>query len=259
VEVRTLRARLGLDSGYVSRVLRALERHKLVKVRAGGRDRRVRYASLTKAGLAERAELDRRSDALASRILQPLNDRQRTRLLDAMRDVERLIEASMIQFGVEDPGSPDAQWCLAQYFAELNERFEGGFDPRQSQPIVARELIPPAGAFVIARLRGRPVACGLVKCPHGEAAYIRRMWVAPEARGLGTGRRLLQELEHHARACGAKVARLDTNRALAEAITMYRKSGYVEVEPFSDEHYAHHWFEKRLSGRARAAPRPAPS
>jgi ribosomal protein S18 acetylase RimI-like enzyme len=72
------------------------------------------------------------------------------------------------------------------------------------------------------------------------------MWVAPEARGVGTGRRLLHELERQARACGARVARLDTNRALTEAIAMYRQSGYVEVKPFSKERYAHHWFEKRL-------------
>src|SRR5262245_34057459 len=121
VEVRALRVRLGLDSGYVSRVLRSLERHKLIRVRASGADRRVRHASLTKAGVAERAELNRRSDALASRILEPLNQRQRARLLDAMHDVERLIEASMIQFAVEDAMSADAQWCLSQYFAELNE------------------------------------------------------------------------------------------------------------------------------------------
>jgi DNA-binding MarR family transcriptional regulator/GNAT superfamily N-acetyltransferase len=246
VEVRALRARLGLDSGYVSRVLRSLERHRLVRVRASRSDGRVRHAHLTKAGLAERAELDRLSNGLASRILEPLNDRQRTRLLEAMTDVERMIEASMIRFAVEDPASEDARWCLKQYFRELNQRFEGGFDERQSQPIVAHELIPPRGAFLIARLRGRPVACGLVKCPPGEPAYIRRMWVAPAARGVGTGRRLLHELEAQARACGARAARLDTNRALTEAIAMYRRSGYVEVKPFSKERYAHHWFEKRL-------------
>ena len=69
------------------------------------------------------------------------------------------------------------------------------------------------------------------------------MWVAADARGLGVGRRLLAELEARAQ---APVVRLETNRALTEAIAMYRAAGYAEVAPFNDERYAHHWFEKRL-------------
>jgi ribosomal protein S18 acetylase RimI-like enzyme len=73
------------------------------------------------------------------------------------------------------------------------------------------------------------------------------MWVAESARGLGIGRRLLDQLEQMARASGATAVRLDTNQALLEAITMYRSSGYTEVAPFNDEPFAHHWFEKPLA------------
>lgn len=246
IEVRALRARLGLDSGYVSRVLRSLERQKLARMRTSSADARVRHVYLTKSGMAERAELDRLSDALATRILDPLNDKQRARLLAAMTDVERLIEASMVRFAVEDPESADARWCLQQYFNELDARFDGGFDPSVSRPTAADEIRPPAGAFVIVRLRGNPVGCGLVKCQQRHAAHIRRMWVAPSARGLGVGRRLLQELEQVARKLGARTVQLDTNKVLSEAIALYRRSGYKEVKPFSDEPYAHHWFAKRL-------------
>ena len=72
------------------------------------------------------------------------------------------------------------------------------------------------------------------------------MWVAPAARGLGLGRRLLRELERLARETGARTIRLDTNRVLNEAIRLYRSAGYQEVPRFSDEPYAHHWFEKAL-------------
>ena len=72
------------------------------------------------------------------------------------------------------------------------------------------------------------------------------MWVDPDARGLGVGARLLAELERHARRARVRVIRLETNRALREAIALYRSSGYVEVDRFNDEPYAHHWFEKRL-------------
>jgi DNA-binding MarR family transcriptional regulator/GNAT superfamily N-acetyltransferase len=246
-EVRELRARLGLDSGYVSRLLRALERQRLVRVRADRADGRVRRVHLTKAGLKERAVLDRRSDDLARRTLGPLNEKQRAALVDAMAVVERLLQAATVRIAVEDPASADARWCLDQYFAEIRVRFDGGFDPARALPVEARDLTPPAGAFLIARLRGRPVGCGALKLPRGGPAYLKRMWIAPDARGLGLGRRLLHELESYAREAGATRATLETNRALTEAIALYRQAGYVEVEPFNDEPYAHHWFEKPLA------------
>jgi DNA-binding MarR family transcriptional regulator/GNAT superfamily N-acetyltransferase len=249
-EVRALRARLGLDSGYVSRVLRSLERQKLARVRTSHTDERVRYAYLTKGGEAERKELDRRSDALASRILEPLNPRQRDALLAAMSEVERLIEASMITFAVEDAASDDARWCFEQYFVELDARFDEGFDPQLSLPITTADLTAPAGALIVARLRGRPIGCGAVKISRKAPAHIRRMWVSPTVRGLGVGRRLLQEIERAAWGLGARRVRLDTHRSLTEAIAMYRASGYTEAAPASGERYADYWFEKRLRPRS---------
>src|SRR6185436_2756494 len=158
-----------------------LEQQGLVVVRVSSDDRRVRRAHLTEAGLAERDELDRRSDALALRILEPLSERQRATLVAAMGEVERLLQASMVRFDVEDPATPDARWCLEQYFAELDARFDAGFDPAFSISAGARELTPPAGALLIARLRDRPVGCGALKF-HGDApAELKRMWVSPAA------------------------------------------------------------------------------
>ena len=246
-EVRALRARLALDSGYTSRVLRALEQQALVRVVASPDDGRVRRVELTAAGLAERAELDRRSDGVASSMLEPLDAAQRARLVDAMGEVERLLRAPKVRFAVEDPASADARWCLQQYFAELDARFEAGFDPSLSISADAHEMTPPAGALLIARLRGRPVGCGALKLHPGAPAELKRMWISPGARGMGLGRRLLQELERIARDEGATVLRLETNGALHEAISLYRSSGFVEVEAFNAEPYAHHWFEKRLA------------
>ena len=104
-EVRELRGRLGLDSGYVSRLLRSLETTGLVSVDESAADRRVRRARLTAAGLAERAELDRRSDELAAHILAPLSESQRTRLVTAMAEVERLLNASLVTIESEDPAT----------------------------------------------------------------------------------------------------------------------------------------------------------
>jgi DNA-binding MarR family transcriptional regulator/ribosomal protein S18 acetylase RimI-like enzyme len=246
-EVRELRARLGLDSGYASRVLQSLGRQGLITVDRSAADGRVRRVQLTESGRAERAELDRRADEVALTFLEPFGSAQQERLVAAMTEVERLLRASMVRLAIEDPTTEDARWCIEQYFSELNGRFDAGFDPSQSIPASLHELVPPAGALLVARLRGKPVGCGAVKFHPGAPAELKRMWVAPEARGFGLGRRLLLELERRAREGGATTVRLETNRALKEAIRLYRSSGYREVAAFNDEPYAHHWFEKQLS------------
>ena len=111
-------------------------------------------------------------------------------------------------------------------------------------------MIPPAGVFLVATLHSEAVGCGGLKFHDGAPAEVKRMWVAPAARGLGLGRRLLTELEAHAAAHGVTVLRLETNGTLAEAISLYHSSGYQEVAAFSDEPYAHHWFEKTLDPEA---------
>ncbi|HKW60319.1 MAG TPA: bifunctional helix-turn-helix transcriptional regulator/GNAT family N-acetyltransferase [Candidatus Dormibacteraeota bacterium] len=248
-EVRELRSRLGLDSGYATRVLQSLRRQGLVTVEHSPADGRVRQVRLTPSGLAERAELDRRADRVALSFVEPLNEAQRLKLLAAIADVERLLTASMVEIAVEDPGSAGARWCIGQYFEELNRRFDAGFDPTRGITAEPEELRPPAGELLLARLRGRPVGCGALKFHRRAPAELKRMWVAPEARGLGLGRRLLSVLESHAAGAGARTVHLETNRALKEAIQLYRSAGYREVAPFNDEPYADHWFEKRLTHR----------
>ncbi|MFF3403907.1 GNAT family N-acetyltransferase [Streptomyces sp. NPDC002659] len=246
-DVRRLRERLGLDSGYVSRLLRSLETDGLVTVEPQPQDRRVRTVRLTDAGRAERAILDDRSDELAGSLLEPLNTAQRARLVAAMADVERLLTAATVTLDVVDPEHPDAQHCLRAYFTELQERLETGFDPARSLLPGAGELRPPHGLFLIARLHGEPVGCAGLKLPPGAPAEIKRMWVAPHARGLGLGRRFLAELEARAAQYGCAVLRLDTNKALSAAISLYRSFGFQEVPAFNDEPYAHHWFEKQIT------------
>jgi DNA-binding MarR family transcriptional regulator/ribosomal protein S18 acetylase RimI-like enzyme len=245
-DVRLLRSRLDLDSGYLSRLLRSLEQDGLVTVAQNGSDARIRTVRLTASGLAERAELDHRSDGAARAILGPLTGAQRGRLVAAMAEVERLLVASMVTISPADPRQPDARSCLRAYFGELARRFDRGFDPDQSSPVADAEMSPPAGLFLVASLHGEPVGCGALRFHGGEPAEIKRMWVSEAVRGLGLGRRMLADLERHARAHGAGLVRLETNRTLTEAIGMYRAAGYREVTAFNAEPYAHHWFEKEL-------------
>jgi HAD superfamily hydrolase (TIGR01450 family) len=156
------------------------------------------------------------------------------------------IDAFGVTFDVADPTSDDARYCIDAYFDELDGRFDVGFDPSRSISADADELTGPDGLLLLARLHGDPVGCGALKLHDDAPAEIKRMWVDPSARGLGLGRRLLAELEEQARARGVRKVRLETNRTLTEAIRLYRSAGYEEVEPFNEEPYAHHWFEKRL-------------
>lgn len=246
IEIRQLRARLDLDSGYASRLLRGLEREGLVRTGPATRDSRIRVARLTAAGLRELAVLNRLSDRAARELLERLPASQRTALTAAMGSVERLLLAAAVRVEVENPGSAAARYCLISYFNELAERFEAGFDPERSISAGAEELTPPRGYFVLATLHGEPIGCGALKC-HREFGEIKRMWVAASSRGLGIGRRILERLEALARRRRIPILRLETNKTLKEAQALYRASGYREVRPFNDEPYAHHWFEKRLT------------
>jgi DNA-binding MarR family transcriptional regulator/GNAT superfamily N-acetyltransferase len=245
-ELRSLRSRLDLDSGYVSRLLRSLEADGLVTVAPSEADRRTRTARLTRAGLAERGVLERRSDDVARAFLEPLTASQQERLVGAMRDVERLLTAARVEIRPVDPTHPDARLAVGAYFAELDRRSDSGFDPGAGISAEPHELRPPAGLMLVAYLRAEPVGCGAVKHHPDAPSEIKRMWVVEHARGLGIARRLLAELEAQAVRSGARAARLETNRALTEAIAMYRSAGYVEVPAFNDEPFAHHWFEKDL-------------
>jgi DNA-binding MarR family transcriptional regulator/GNAT superfamily N-acetyltransferase len=252
-DVRSLRADLGLDSGYLSRLLRSLESAGLVTVEASEADRRVRLARLTEAGRAERQTLDQRSDEVAEALLEPLSPKQRARLVAAMSEVVLLLRAGMVRIADLEPTHPHARHCLRAYFAELDSRFDTGFEVARSNPAAESELRLPTGLLLVARLGAEPVGCGALRFGADGVCELKRMWVARTARGMGLGRRLLGALEARAAEQGARILRLETNRTLTEAISLYRSAGFTEVAPFNDETYAHHWFEKDLAAAATEA------
>ena len=246
-DLHELRDRLGLDSGYASRLVRRLENEGLIIVEAHPTDRRRRRLRVTAAGAAELQELDRLSDLAGIALLDKVPPINRARLLAAIAEVERSLRATLVDIAVENPRHPDVERCFARYADELDARFAGGFDAAASISADPEALTPPAGYCVVARLRGLPVGCGALKLHGAAPAELKRMWVDPSSRGLGVGRRLLESLEALARENGVKALHLETNRALREAIELYRRAGFVEVAPFNDEPYAHHWFEKKLT------------
>jgi len=248
-DVRELRARLQFDSGYLSRLLRALESSGLVRTRPNPADNRVRIAELTTKGRSELREQNHRATMVASGLLEPLTLEQRSEVLAAMTLIRRRLRLSRVEIEVIDPDSTEAQGCLTAYAAELALRFPEGY--------VERDLIPAAeargqrGAFFVARESGQAIGCAVLCTLAPGVGEIRHLWIAPEARGLGLARRLLGELEREAVARAQQVIRLDTHHVLTEAINLYRTSGYQEIPAYNDDPHAHLWFEKPLQDSRR--------
>ena len=149
-------------------------------------------------------------------------------------------------FREEPADSPDVRWCFEQYYAELGALF--GYKPDEALPLEADDLTRPHGLVLVVRKGevGEAVGCGALKLLDGGIGEIKRMWIAPGARGRGLGARLLDALEAAARAEGCERTRLDSNGRLSAAVAMYRARGYTEVAPFNREPFATHWLQKRL-------------
>ncbi|MFJ1557072.1 GNAT family N-acetyltransferase [Streptomyces mirabilis] len=242
--LRELRGRLGLDAGYLSRMVRALQAQGLVRVSVPAEDSRLRVAELTPAGRVEVEEQNRRADALAEGLLGSLDERRRGELTAAITAAERLLRLAAITVESVDGASRDARDCLAGYAADIDARFPEGFDP--AALVRPDEVSGDSGAFLVAYEEGRPMGCGALRRLAPHTGEIRHVWVRPEARRLGLARRILDGLERAAVARGYGVVRLDTHAVLTEAQAMYRACGYTEIPRYDDNVYAAHWFEKRL-------------
>jgi len=248
ITARNLRERLDLDSGHLSRMLRRLEAEGLVSTTPDPTDQRRRVVLLTDAGRAARRELDDRSEELASRIVAPLTDRQRERLTEALATADLLVRAATVRLREVPPDDPGARHALGRYIAEIDERFPTGY--RVEGPVAT--AAGPGSTYVLATSDGEPVAYGGIRpapAVDERAVEIKRMWVHPDWRGAGLGSRMLRHLETLAVEHDAQRIVLDTNEVLAEAIAMYERSGYRQVEryPGSDPH-ATHFFEKVVTG-----------
>lgn len=248
VQVLELRRRLDLDSGHLSRILRRLEADGSVMVARDPTDGRQRIAQLTDTGQQAWHRLDQQSTARARTLLGNLTTTEQNELVAAFRNAHRLLVAAQVNFEVVDPTSPVATRALDRYFAELAERFPSGFDTDAARDEKhLRRFRPPDGAFVVMTLDETPIGCGAVQRLDHDTSEIKRMWIDPDRRGLGLGARLLDTLESIARDSARVRLVLDTNATLIEAIAMYERAGYQQIERYNDNPDAHHWFEKTFT------------
>ena len=243
-DVAEIREYLGLNSGLMSRLLRSLEEESLVRTKPHPGDARRRVAVLTAAGRREFQAYEELSNARASALLErtPRSDE----LLDAMDVVASALGRDRIAIEEADPSGDAARYCLGEYYAELDRRFEKGFDVSLSRDPDAADMVRPRGVFLLAMSDGLPIGCVGLKGTGGELAEIKRLWICRAARGFGIAKRLMHAVETVARELSVKTLRLDTNRALPEALKLYRTSGWVEIEQFNEDPYPDHFFEKHL-------------
>src|SRR5271156_2125513 len=150
-DASSLRGKLGLDSGYLSRLLRSLDAQGLVIVKKTLVDARKRRVTLTRKGRSELSNYERLSDGLAASFLEPLDAARRDRLVTAMGEVEQMLRAAAGEIVEAASASAEARWCLDEYFSELATRFEDGFDPARDKSGEIGEMTPPAGVFMLAR------------------------------------------------------------------------------------------------------------
>jgi DNA-binding MarR family transcriptional regulator/GNAT superfamily N-acetyltransferase len=247
--VLDLRRRLGLDSGYLSRLLRGLEDERLVEVRPDPSDGRRRVVVPTAKGRRAIERLDARSEERARALVDPLGESQRRRLADVLETAERLIRSATCTVESVDVASDEAVRAVRRYFDELDRRFPTGFDPGAAVTTDLDAMRAPSGGFLVLRAEAEVVACGGLQRHTRTIGEIKRMWVDPEWRGCGLAGRLLGALEDRAAELGYRQVYLDTNATLVEAITMYERAGYRRTERYNDNPYAQAWFAKRLNRR----------
>ncbi|MEV4533501.1 helix-turn-helix domain-containing GNAT family N-acetyltransferase [Asanoa sp. NPDC049518] len=232
VEVVDLRSALGLDAGYLSRVLTRFEADGLAERSRSAADGRRQVVALTSAGRAAARDLDARSRADVGTLLEPLAEGQRRRLLgamDAIQDVLRPTDPVGLVV-LRPPVAGDLGWIVRRH-GELYAHAHG-WDAR-FEAYVARIVgdygagaDPTREALWIAEADGEPIGSIMCVADDEHTARLRILLVEPAARGLGLGRRLVDECLRFARRAGYRRMVLSTYDAMAEARRIYQRAGF---------------------------------
>jgi DNA-binding MarR family transcriptional regulator/N-acetylglutamate synthase-like GNAT family acetyltransferase len=232
---------LGLDAGYLSRLLERFPRRKLIARPRSAHDGRHSHIALTAEGRKVFRTLDRLASADVERLLDTLDDADQRRLLDAMRTIARLLgdpdadTAGEPAYILRPPHAGDYGW-IVQAHGQLYAREYGWGTPFEA--LVARVVADYVEKFDpryercwIAERRGENVGCVFVQKDRERegVAKLRMLLVHPSARGLGIGRRLVDEVTRFARDTGYHTLSLWTHRELATARKIYADVGYKMI------------------------------
>jgi DNA-binding MarR family transcriptional regulator/N-acetylglutamate synthase-like GNAT family acetyltransferase len=242
---------LGLDAGYLSRILAGFTRRGLLHREPAADDRRRRHLALTDAGRSAFAPLDSRSHDEIGYILGELRSTAQDRLVDAMRTIEQVLEPqrqTAAPYLIRQPRAGDMGWVVHRHGVIYADEY--GWDARFEglvAGIVARfveRLDPARERCWIAERDGATVGCVFLVRRSKTIGQLRLLLVEPEARGLGIGARLVDECVRFARQAGYRRVMLWTNDVLVAARRIYEATGFQLVEE-----EAHHSFGHDLVGQ----------
>jgi GNAT superfamily N-acetyltransferase len=142
-----------------------------------------------------------------------------------------------------DPGGPEATGLVADFFAELAERYPG-FDPARQPPAPLDAFTDVRGGiFLVASVDGEPAGCAGLQRLDADTAELRRVFVREPARGRGVARALLVEVQEAARGLGFRRIRLDTGDRLPEARALFLGIGFRDIDDYNGNPLAAYWME----------------
>jgi DNA-binding MarR family transcriptional regulator/GNAT superfamily N-acetyltransferase len=234
---KELAADLGLDPGYVSRILQRLRGRRLVAQETAAADGRRRLLSLTAAGRRAFGDLDSRANEEARRLLARVPDGPQRRIVDAMAAIEGALGASQelkVPYILRPHQPGDIGWVIERHGALYAREY--GWDA-QFEALVARiaarfleKFDPRYECCWIAEREGERVGSVFLVKRTPTVAQLRMLLVEPAARGLGIGKRLVDECERFARQTGYRKIMLWTNSVLDAARHIYERAGYTLVK-----------------------------
>ncbi len=230
ISAAQLGQRLGLNAGYLSRLLSGLQTRGLLRREPSAMDGRANRLVLTDAGRAVFAQLDAASNDSIGAMLQAVSEPGQQRLIEAMAQIQTLLGGAATQYVLRDPRPGDMGWVIHKHGTLYAREFgwNAEFEALVADIVTRylREHDPQTERCWIAELDGTPVGSVFVVRHDAQNAKLRLLHVDASARGLGIGQRLVEEAMTFARAVGYKRMVLWTNAALTDARRLYERAGF---------------------------------
>jgi len=228
---------LGLDAGYVSRMLRGFAKRGMLEKRTSSKDGRETLLGLTAAGRKTFTALDGQSSAQVAKMLGKVADPDRVRLLEAMQRIERTLDSERPKgepYVLRPPQAGDLGWVVQRHgFLYWHEyRYDERFEALVAQIVgeYVQNLDARRERCWIAEKDGEPVGSVFLVRKSDKVAKLRLLLLEPSARGLGIGRRLVHECVRFAREVGYKKIVLWTQSELKAARRVYEGAGFQLIE-----------------------------
>lgn len=217
---------LGLDPGYLSRILSRFQKAGLVRRKRSGEDRRRVLMELTAQGRETFAVLNRRSQERTAAMLDGLAKPDRPRLLQAMKTIQVLLEPQSSEVVLRDPRPGDLGWIVHRQTVLYAEEY--GWNAEYEALIAG--IIPKFERCWVAEMGGLVVGSVFLMAGEENVAKLRLLYVEPGCRGHGLGRRLVRDCVAFARAAGYSAIRLWTQSILVSARRIYETEGFQIVK-----------------------------